>query len=193
MKNVLSFDDSLFEKAKTKGEKYKGKHIPSKYLTRKPKEMKKEIDEFRGKDKYKTEWTADFDERGDKRIKTKKSSATNAYKKMFKEDNSLTNIDSYEEFTLNEASEGSVDTKGSNANDALKNKSEDSGISMSILKQVYKRGMAAWNSGHRPGVAQQQWALGRVNSFITGVGGARKADVDLWKKAKEQKKKKSEK
>ena len=184
MKYILCFDDSLFEKAKTKGEKYKGKHIPSKYLTRKPEAMKKEIEEFRGKDKYKTEWTADFDERNHKRIKTKKSPATIAYQKMFKENNFLTNILSYEQFTLNEASDGSVDTKDSNANDALKKKSEDSGISMSILKEVYKRGMAAWNTGHRPGVAQQQWALGRVNSFITGVGGARKADSDLWEKAK---------
>jgi len=32
--------------------------------------------------------------------------------------------------------------------------------------------------------------MGRVNSFITGVGGARKADSDLWKKAKRKSKKK---
>ena len=52
--------------------------------------------------------------------------------------------------------------------------------------------MQAWNAGHRPGVAQHQWAMGRVNSFITGKGGARKADADLWsqaKAAKERKKK----
>jgi hypothetical protein len=33
-------------------------------------------------------------------------------------------------------------------------------------------------------VAPQQWAMGRVNSFITGSGKAREADDDLWKKAK---------
>ena len=38
-----------------------------------------------------------------------------------------------------------------------------------------------WTSSRYP---QQAWATGRVNSFITGVGGARKADADLWKKAK---------
>jgi hypothetical protein len=75
--------------------------------------------------------------------------------------------------------------------EALKKKAEKSGISYSILKQVYNRGMAAWKTGHRPGVAQQQWAMGRVNSFITGSGGARKADDDLWKKAKDKKKKKT--
>jgi len=26
------------------------------------------------------------------------------------------------------------------------------------------------------------WAMGRVNSFITGKGGARKADADIMKK-----------
>ena len=50
--------------------------------------------------------------------------------------------------------------------------------------------MQAWNAGHRPGVAQHQWGMGRVNSFITGVGGARKADNDLWKKAKDSIKRK---
>lgn len=72
----------------------------------------------------------------------------------------------------------------------LKNKSEKSGIPVSILRQVYNRGRAAWNTGHRPGVSQEQWATGRVNSFITGVGGARKADKDLWAKAKKSKQKK---
>lgn len=71
--------------------------------------------------------------------------------------------------------------------DVLKSKSKDSGISLGILRGVFERGMAAWRSGHRPGVAPQQWALGRVNSFITGVGKARKADVDLWKKHKGKK------
>lgn len=72
----------------------------------------------------------------------------------------------------------------SNVTKALENKSKKSGISVGTLRKVYNRGKAAWNSGHRPGVAQNQWAMGRVNSFITGVGGARKADKDLWKKKK---------
>ena len=96
------------------------------------------------------------------------------------------------EYMIQESS-GSVDTKGSKAYKSIKKKSEDSGISMTILKQVYKRGMAAWNSGHRPGTPQNAWATGRVNSFITGSGGARKADADLWKKAKAQKEKKKKK
>ena len=73
----------ISEKAKTRGEKYKGRHIPAKYLTRKKKAMKKEIDEFRGRKQYKAEWEADIDKRSGKRIKTKKSAATKAYQRMF--------------------------------------------------------------------------------------------------------------
>lgn len=72
--------------------------------------------------------------------------------------------------------------------EALKAKATKSGIPYGILRQVFNRGMAAWRSGHRPGVAPQQWALGRVNSFITGVGKAREADSDLWAKHKRSKK-----
>ena len=74
----------------------------------------------------------------------------------------------------------------SNVDTALKNKSEKTGVSVRTLRAVYNRGLAAWRTGHRPGVSQHQWAMGRVNSFLVG-GPARKADKDLWDKAREQK------
>ena len=67
---------------------------------------------------------------------------------------------------------------------ALRNKAKQSGVSYGILKQVYDRGMAAWKGGHRPGATPQQWALARVNSFLTGGKTRGTADADLWKKAK---------
>ncbi len=74
----------------------------------------------------------------------------------------------------------------------LVNKAEKSGISYSILKQVYNRGMAAWKTGHRPGASQQQWAFARVNSFITkGKGTWGGADKDLAAKARGSEKKES--
>jgi hypothetical protein len=94
---------------------------------------------------------------------------------------------------LEEVTAGSVDTAGSKASKMIKKKSEQSGIPVGILKKVYKRGQAAWNAGHRPGTPQQAWATGRVNSFITGAGGARKADNDLWAKAKAAKARKKKK
>ena len=77
-----------------------------------------------------------------------------------------------------------------NVEKALANKAKATGVSKSILKSVYAKGLAAWKWGHRPGAGQHQWAMARVNSFLTGKGGARKADSDLWKRAKKSKSKK---
>jgi len=72
---------------------------------------------------------------------------------------------------------------------AVKNKAEKTGMPYSILKQVYDRGMAAWKGGHRPGATQQQWALARVNSFVTKSSGTwGGADSDLAAKVKGSKK-----
>ena len=70
--------------------------------------------------------------------------------------------------------------------EGLVKKSEESGISYSILKKVYDRGMAAWNTSHRPGVGQHQWAFARVNSFISGGTTRKTTDSDLWKQHKEE-------
>lgn len=78
-----------------------------------------------------------------------------------------------------------------NEDKALSNKAKATGISKTVLRGVYDKGLAAWKTGHRPGVGQHQWAMARVNSFVTGKGGARKADKGLWKKASKSKKKKS--
>jgi len=42
-------------------------------------------------------------------------------------------------------------------------------VDASILKEVNKRGMAAWASGgHRAGQTSHSWGIARVNSFLTG-------------------------
>ncbi len=66
------------------------------------------------------------------------------------------------------------------ANAGLAAKASKSGISLGTLKKVYRRGVAAWNSGHRPGTTPQQWGMARVNSYITkGKGTYHGADKDL--------------
>jgi len=68
----------------------------------------------------------------------------------------------------------------------LVKKAEKSGMSYSILKKVYDRGMAAWKTGHRPGTTPQQWAFARVNSFTTKSSGTwGKADKDLAKQVEQ--------
>lgn len=64
--------------------------------------------------------------------------------------------------------------------EALKKKASATGVSLSTLKKVYARGVAAWNSGHRPGTTPQQWGMARVNSYVTkGKGTYHGADKDL--------------
>ena len=64
---------------------------------------------------------------------------------------------------------------------------KSSGISKSTLSKVYSRGLGAYySSGSRPGVSEHQWAAGRVRSFATGKGGARKADKDLIRGGKKK-------
>jgi len=81
--------------------------------------------------------------------------------------------------------EGSLET-------GTKNKAEESGAPVGILRAVMRRGMAAWKTGHRPGATQAQWAYARVNSFLTGAEGTwgrpkdnptSGADSDLAQKA----------
>lgn len=177
-KNPLTMNDyiSLINEARTK----KGKKVNPNYLKGlkskgeygSKEAMKKEIDKFSGKDTYKKDWKADYGDDG-KRIKTKPSAATKKYKEMFGE--SLESL-----LHINE-----------NSDKALKNKAKKSKIPLSILRAVYSKGKAAWNTGHRPGTSQDQWAMGRVNSFITGSGGARKADAKLWARAKKARAKKT--
>ena len=68
-------------------------------------------------------------------------------------------------------------------------KAEKSGMPIGILRKVYNRGMAAWKTGHRPGTTPQQWAMARVNSFITKSSGTwGKADKDLAARVRGSKK-----
>lgn len=72
----------------------------------------------------------------------------------------------------------------SNPKAAIEKKAEKTGISYSILKKVFDRGVAAWRTGHRPGTTPTQWGLARINSFATGGKTRTTADKDLWAKHK---------
>ena len=70
----------------------------------------------------------------------------------------------------------------------VKKYAKSSGKSTSTLNKVYKRGQGAFfSSGSRPGQSSHSWGCGRVRSFATGKGGARKADSDLLGKKKKKK------
>ena len=62
-------------------------------------------------------------------------------------------------------------------------KAKKSGVSVGTLRKVYNRGVAAWNSGHRPGTTPQQWGHARVNSYINKGKTYHTADKDLREEA----------
>ena len=69
---------------------------------------------------------------------------------------------------------------------ALRKKAEKSRFSYGQLAQVYRRGQGAYLSGGSRNVPMSAWAMGRVNSFISGKGGARKADKDILSKTRKK-------
>lgn len=64
----------------------------------------------------------------------------------------------------------------------LQTKASKSRFTFSTLAKVYRRGQGAFlGAGSRPGIGMNQWAMGRVNSFMRG---SRKHDLDLRRKRK---------
>lgn len=183
--------------------------VPKKYLTTNPKTMKKEIKKHAGKsDKdssaYK-EWDADYKSgkagKG-KKVPTKTSSYTKKFKELYDseepiQDGGISNYDNFDEAIEQAAyevfletngedlpEEGTLEEAGSNTEKALKNKAKKTGMPLGILRQVYKRGVAAWKTGHIPGTTPQQWGMARINSFATGGKTTTMSDKALYKQAK---------
>ena len=72
--------------------------------------------------------------------------------------------------------DGSAVVLTNNAKLSLYKKSQNSGISVDILEEVYQRGHRIWNE--KFGGTADSFAFDRVNSFIAG-GLAQKLDEDL--------------
>jgi len=54
-------------------------------------------------------------------------------------------------------------------------------IPLKTVKTIYNRGLAAWRTGHRPGASPQAWAYARVHSFATKGKTYYTADANLRK------------
>ncbi len=52
-------------------------------------------------------------------------------------------------------------------------------IPLRTVKTVFNRGLAAWRTGHRPGASPQAWGYARVHSFATKGKTYFTADKDL--------------
>lgn len=121
-----------------------GGYTPEKYFKGlSPKEREKRLREIRKRSKADPDdpnsykpFTTDYDPKTGKIRKTKTSNYTKAFYDMYPKAKTL------------------------------KQKSQITGIPEDILKKVYRKGLAAWKTGHRPGATQGQWGSARVHSFI---------------------------
>jgi hypothetical protein len=52
-------------------------------------------------------------------------------------------------------------------------------IPLRTVQTIYNRGLAAWRTGHRPGASPQAWGYARVHSFATKGKTYYTADKDL--------------
>ena len=78
---------------------------------------------------------------------------------------------------------------GTAKNKFIRATAKESGVSTTIIRQVYERGEAAWASGHRAGASQPAWAKARVYSFLSKGKTATTAAAGLYAKAKKEQKK----
>jgi len=187
--------------------------VPKKYLTTNPRIMKREIKKHGGKADRDSSaygpWDADYKSgkagKG-KPVPTKTSKYTKKFKELYDSEETepmKTNIIDYDAFdeAIEQAAyevfletngeelpeEGALDEGGSNSETALKNKAKKTGMPLGILRQVYRRGVAAWTIGHIPGTTPQQWGMARVNSFATGGKTTKMGDKALYQQAKKAK------
>lgn len=184
--------------------------IPKKYLTTNPGVMKREIKKHGKKADRDSSaygpWDADYKSKKagkGKPVPTKTSKYTKKFKELydaeeqdfdggiigFDDFNSAAELAAYEVFieTGGQDLPDNLDEGGSSTEVALKNKAKKTGMPLGILRQVYKRGVAAWKTGHIPGTTPQQWGMARVNSFATGGKTTTMSDKALYKQAKKAK------
>lgn len=71
--------------------------------------------------------------------------------------------------TLKESTITALKTKASDHNAEMKKRARPAWtrVRVASLKAVYRRGAGAFSVSHRPGMARNQWAMARVNAFLT--------------------------
>ena len=69
---------------------------------------------------------------------------------------------------------------------SLQERSKATGVPLKHLDHVYRKGLAAWRSGHRPGAGQAQWGYARLSSYLLCGKAHYTADADVVRQAKKE-------
>jgi len=67
---------------------------------------------------------------------------------------------------------------------SIEGASKATGVPLSLIKESYNRGVAAWRTGHRPGATKEQWGVARYRSMLLCGKTHYTTDSDLVRKAK---------
>ena len=70
----------------------------------------------------------------------------------------------------------------------LKQRSAVTGVPLKYIDTVFRRGSAAWRTGHRPGQTTQSWSYPRVSSFLLCGKAHYTADADQVRAARSESK-----
>lgn len=149
---MSEYDILVLEKRKRPGnpDYYKG-------LTDKGKnEMEREIEKCKGENKpkscYDEEWEADKAKYRKKKGKKKSEGIDGS-------------LDVLVERVIERLLEGEL---SASVEKKLKSVADKKGYTLASVRAEYRKGLAAWSTGHRPGVPQHAWAMARVNSASPG-------------------------
>jgi hypothetical protein len=69
---------------------------------------------------------------------------------------------------------------------SIKERSKVTGVPEKYLLKVGNKAMAAWRSGHRPGMSQGQWKFARISSYLLCGKTYYTADAKLVREAKKE-------
>jgi hypothetical protein len=69
---------------------------------------------------------------------------------------------------------------------SLEERAAVTGVPEKYLLKVAQKAMAAWRSGHRPGMTQQQWVYPRISSYLLCGKAHYTADAKLVRNAKKE-------
>ncbi|MEK9769686.1 MAG: DUF5824 family protein [Betaproteobacteria bacterium] len=179
------------EEVEVKDEEEHNKYADKGWTHDKPEKNEEKEDDLQGPDRYYAK-----DAEGDEMAKSTKKSRSSHFKKQTKkatddpsaykpapgDASAKTKPSSYTK-KYQQLYRGKY-LRESDPKKAVQNKAKETGIAFDILWDVYKRGVGAWRTGHRPGTTPEQWGLARINSFVTGGKTQKTTDADLWKKHK---------
>jgi hypothetical protein len=69
---------------------------------------------------------------------------------------------------------------------SIKERSKVTGVPEKYLLKVANKASAAWRSGHRPGITQQEWQYPRISSYLLCGKAHYTADAKLVREAKKE-------